>query len=121
MEIIKNTDYWVNTIKYYYYEANTGYSGSYQGMRYRIATNWSDQGKFIDFFDPKNEEYLNAAILVARVWPEPFCFEYTRKYKANTMDVMEFPFNDEGLESARVWINNKYDERRKEFEEAKRH
>ena len=48
MEIIKNTDYWANNIKYYYYEDNHGYSGSYQGMRYRIATNWSEQGIWVD-------------------------------------------------------------------------
>lgn len=121
MEIIKNTDYWVDNIKYYYYEDNHGYSGSYQGMRYRIATNWSEQGIFVNLFDKKNKEYLKNAILVTSIWPEPFCYDYMRKNKIMTVETVEFPFTDEGLEEARVWINSKYDERRQEFEEARRH
>ena len=120
MEIIQKTDYWVNNIKYYYYEANTGYSGSYKGMRYRISTNWGEQGLAIDLFDTKNAGYLEKTTLIVNSWPEPFCYDYTRKNRYEVISTIELPFTDEGLETARQWINNKYDERKREFDEARR-
>ena len=121
MEIINKKDYWINNIKYYYYESNTGYSGSYKGMRYRISTNWGEQGLEINLFDKKKaDEYLDRTILVISCFPEPFSYDYTRKNRYEVISTIELPFTDEGLEEARQWINNKYDERRREFDEARR-
>ena len=76
MEILKKTDYWVNNIKYYYYEANTGYSGSYKGMRYRISTNWGEQGLEINLFDKKNAEFLEKTFLITGLRRCVFLFSY---------------------------------------------
>ncbi|MDW2796021.1 GNAT family acetyltransferase [Clostridium boliviensis] len=64
------------------------YTGSMNGMRYRIK---------------KEEEGLEAA-----VYPQPFCYEATpdeKKIKA------VFPFSVEGREQAINWINEQYVEK----------
>ena len=115
MEIIKNGDYFAKSIMFYYYPES--FSGSFRGLRYQLGMNWEPK---IDLYDEKNAAYLEKTVLVANVWPEPFCFAYTRDHIPNLIDTKEFPFTDEGLEEARQWINNKYDERRREFDEARR-
>ena len=115
MEIIKSSEYFVKTIKYYYYPES--FSGSFRGLRYRLGQNWTPE---IDLFDEKNAEYLEKTVLVVSVWPEPFCYSYTKKNNPEVIDTMEFDFTDKGLEQARLWICSKYDERRKEFESAMR-
>ncbi|MFR3728984.1 GNAT family acetyltransferase [Lacrimispora sp.] len=64
------------------------YTGSMNGMRYRIN---------------KVEEGLEAA-----VYPEPYCYEATpdeQKIK------MIFPFSEEGRQQAVDWINQQYEEK----------
>lgn len=64
------------------------YTGSMNGMRYRIH---------------KAEEGLEAA-----VYPEPYCYEATPDEKKTKMI---FPFSEEGREQAVDWINQQYEEK----------
>ena len=113
MEIIKRTDYWINNIIYYWH--GEVFSGSYKGMRYHFH-----RYPMIDLFKNDNEKYRDDpnARFIACVWPEPYCYEAT---KSTLIEKKEFFFTPEGMEEARRWVNNKYDERRREFEEVMRH
>lgn len=74
------------------------YTGSFKGMRYRVA---------------KAEDQFEAF-----VYPEPYCFEATpdeNKVK-NT-----FPFTEEGRESVVNWLNDQYDSRKTEWDSAARY
>lgn len=45
-------------------------------------------------------------MLVAYIWPEPFCFEVTSEELKQSQD---FPFSEEGLCQAIAWINENHD------------
>lgn len=64
------------------------YTGSMNGMRYRIN---------------KVEEGLEAA-----VYPEPYCYEATPEEQKIKMI---FPFSEEGRQQAVDWINQQYEEK----------
>lgn len=64
------------------------YTGSMNGMRYRIN---------------KVEEGLEAA-----VYPEPYCYEATPEEQKIKMI---FPFSEEGRQQAVDWINQQYKEK----------
>ena len=69
------------------------YTASFQGMRY--------------FMEKKEEEGANH--LLVACWPEPFAFAYTdeeeKSYKS-------FPFTDEGLEEARLYLMEEWERRK---------
>lgn len=77
------------------------YTGSYQGMRYRLRK--KEEGE---------EKHLEAVI-----YAEPFCFEATEEGKK---EYHEFPFTKEGFDEAVAWLNTRYEERREYWEEARR-
>jgi len=69
------------------------YTGSMNGMRYRVA---------------KEEEEFSAV-----VYPEPYCYEATpEEQKIRTC----FPFTEEGRGQAVDWINEQYEENRTAWE-----
>jgi hypothetical protein len=67
------------------------FTGSWRGMRYRIAKEESEEG----------------ACLKAACWPEPFNFEKTPEEKKI---YEKFAFSEEGLCRAADWLNEKYQE-----------
>lgn len=75
------------------------YTGSYQGMRYRLRKK-----------EAEGEKSLEAVI-----YPEPFCFEDTAEEEKT---FREFPFTEEGFTEAIAWLNQEYEEQRQRFEQA---
>lgn len=69
------------------YLKKTEFTGSYQGMRYRLE----------GVADEEGEKRLRCT-----VWPEPFHFFATPQEKK---EKAEFPFAEEGVEAAVVWMN----------------
>lgn len=66
------------------------YAGSYQGMRYMLHQETTEDEKKLKVF----------------VWPEPFGFEATPEEKK----ISElFPFTEEGLGEAISWLNGQYE------------
>lgn len=76
------------------------YSGSMKGMRYRLE---------------KTGEKPEEKILVY-IWPEPLCFEKT---EAEKKVKKEFAFSEEGKEQIVQWLNQKYQEKKKNWVETK--
>lgn len=79
------------------------YTGSYGGMRYRMSKETREDGG-------KEEK----ALLVA-IYPEPCCFESTPEEQKEYRD---FPFTEEGFAQAMAYLNETYDARQGEWEEA---
>lgn len=67
------------------------FTGSYKGMRYRIARTEGEGG----------------ASLTAVCWPEPFNYEKTPEEQKIQAD---FPFSEEGLVRIADWLNERYQE-----------
>lgn len=76
------------------------YTGSYQGMRYRLR---------------KKETEENGKCLEAVIYPEPLCFEVTPEEQKQ---IQEFPFTTEGFEEAVAWLNREYEEQKERWMEA---
>ena len=76
------------------------YTGSYEGMRYRLRM--------------KEEE--DKKTLEAVIYPEPYCFEKTAEDKK---EAREFPFTDEGFQQAIAWLNEQYEAQQERWTEAK--
>lgn len=70
------------------------FTGSYNGMRYRI---WTVKEKFSE----DGSEKLSDAKVMAAAYPEPYSFEITEDDKKT---IKEFEFSKEGLESAIEWL-----------------
>lgn len=66
------------------------YTGSSEGMRYRIAQITEGEG----------EEKISW--LEAVVYPEPYCYELTPEENKIRR---RFPFKEESLEEIRIWLN----------------
>ncbi|MDD7642827.1 MAG: GNAT family acetyltransferase [bacterium] len=75
----------------------THFTGSFQGMRYYIT-----KAKESDAEDAGD-------VLRAIVYPEPYNFENTPDEDKTHAD---FPFTEEGLDAACVWMNEQYETRR---------
>ena len=76
-------------LSFNHYKRGKAYTGSYQGMRYRIvlekAENEDDTNKFrVD------------------TWPEPFCYEVTPDEQKT---VIRFPFSENGYEDVLKYLN----------------
>lgn len=91
------------------------FNGSSEGMRYRM------EKYSFEVPDPEAEADPAAAeatapgeaaavptrtetVLRCTVWPEPFCYERT---PAEVKTVQDFPFTEDGVESARQWLNER--------------
>jgi hypothetical protein len=69
------------------------YTGSYQGMRYRLSMGCEEEQQ----------------VLQAVVWPEPYNYFHTEeKIKARCY----FPFTEEGINQAIDWMNEEWETQR---------
>lgn len=74
----------------------THYSGSYQGMRFRIEKSASGDD----------------TVLLATYWPGPYCFEATSEEQKKTNT---FPFTEDGISQACDWLNQIYEDNKSSF------
>ena len=77
------------------------YTGSYQGMRYRLCKKGEGEEKFLE----------------AVIYPEPFCFEVTAEEEKEARD---FPFTKEGFDGAVAWLNEQYEAQKERWEKARK-
>lgn len=75
------------------------YSGSHQGMRFRLHA-------------PKDSDTVSVWI-----YPEPWCFKAAPE-KNKTL--REFPFTPEGVEEAIRWLNTSYEEKQEYWKECEK-
>ena len=82
-----------------FYNYGNPFTGSYQGMRYRI----------IKQKEAKDEEgnILKEEGLLAVIWPEPFAYEKTQDALKTTQ---LFPFSEEGKAQVIEWLNASWEE-----------
>lgn len=78
------------------------YTGSYQGMRYRLRKKEGEEG---------------VKSIEAVIYPEPFCFEATPEEQK---EAREFPFTDEGFAETIAWLNQEYERQRERWDKAKK-
>ena len=71
------------------YLKKSSYTGSYQGMRYRLMK------------VTEEEETLLQAVC----WPQPYNFETTPEKEK---EYATFSFSEEGIQKAIVWLNERY-------------
>lgn len=81
------------------YLKKTEFTGSHQGMRYRLEGVSSEDGKK----------------LKATVWPEPFNFFKT---PAEEKESAEFSFDEDGVSDAVAWMNDRLFEEKDKWENA---
>ena len=81
-----------------FYNYGNPFTGSYQGMRYRI----------IKQKEKKDEEgtILKEEGLLATIWPEPFAYEKTADDLKTTQ---LFPFSEEGRIQVVGWLNTSWE------------
>ncbi len=87
------------------------FSGSAEGMRYRMEKySFEVPDPEAAPTAPAGEDEAAAVpvktetVLRCTVWPEPFCYEKT---PAEVKTVQDFPFTEDGVESARLWLNER--------------
>ena len=82
-----------------FYNYGNPFTGSYQGMRYRI----------IKQKEAKDEEgnILKEEGLLEVIWPEPFAYEKTQDALKTTQ---LFPFSEEGKAQVIEWLNASWEE-----------
>lgn len=81
------------------YLKKTEFTGSYQGMRYRLEGVSEEDGKR----------------LKATIWPEPFNY-FTTPEESKVSEL--FTFDEDGVVDAVAWMNDRYFEEKKRWEEA---
>ena len=81
------------------YLKKTEFTGSHQGMRYRLEGVSSEDGKK----------------LRVTVWPEPFNFFTT---PAEEKECAEFSFDEDGVSDAVAWMNDRLFEEKDRWENA---
>ena len=74
------------------------FTGSYNGMRYRI---WTVKEKFSE----DGSEKLSDAKVMAAAYPEPYSFEMFKNIRFLKKTIKEFDFSKEGLEEAIEWLS----------------
>lgn len=84
------------------YLKKTEFTGGYQGMRYRLEKISTEDGN----------------CLKTTIWPEPFNF-FTTPEEQKISGI--FSFDEDGVVDAVAWMNDRYIEKQKEYEEASRH
>ena len=77
------------------------FTGSYQGMRYRLRKKEEGEEKFLE----------------AVIYPEPFCFEVTAEEEKEARD---FPFTKEGYDGVVAWLNEQYEAQKERWEKARK-
>ena len=77
------------------------YTGSYQGMRYRLRKREEEENKFLE----------------AVIYPEPFCFESTAEEEKEYRD---FPFTNEGFDQAVAWLNEQHEAQAERWRKAEK-
>ncbi len=80
-----------------YYTYGRPFSGSLQGMRYRIILQKEEKNEAGEVTAEKG--------LMVFIWPEPFSFEKTDPEKISSK---LFPFSEEGRLSAVDYLNQQY-------------
>lgn len=75
------------------------FKGSYCGMRYRLSKVSTEEGERIQ----------------VEVWKGPKSYDRTEEEK----EIRDFPFSAEGIEQAVSWMNDKYEEKKKIWEQVK--
>lgn len=75
-----------------YYNYKNAFTGSYQGMNYRIIKAEEDSKE----------------VLRVWIWRGIYCFDKTPKEECLTCD---FSFSEEGLEEVVTWLNKNYQNR----------
>ncbi len=84
------------------YVNRSAYTGSYQGMRYRLKKKVKeDEGTFLE----------------AVIYPEPFSFEVTAEEEKT---YREFAFTQEGFDEAVAWLNEEYEEQKERWGQQRR-
>ncbi len=86
------------------YLKKTEYTGGYRGMRYRLEKSAS-----------KADNGDDISVLLVTIWPEPFNFFTTPE---ELKEKEEFTFDEDGVVDAIAWMNDRYFEEHKRFEEA---
>lgn len=81
------------------YLKKSAFTGSFQGMRYRLEKAEDQEGSF----------------LKAALWAGPYSFEATLEEQK---EYRRFGFSEEGVYEAVNWLNETWEERRKEFQRA---
>ena len=79
----------------------TEFTGSHQGMRYRLEGASCEEGKK----------------LLATVWPEPYNYVSTPEEKKKRA---EFSFDEDGITDAVAWMNDRLFEDREQWENSSR-
>jgi len=79
----------------------TEFTGSHQGMRYRLEGVCHESGKR----------------LLAVVWPEPFNYVTTPEEKKQRA---EFSFDEDGVTDAVAWMNDRLFEDREQWQDSRR-
>lgn len=82
-----------------FYNYGNPFTGSYQGMRYRI----------IKQKESKDEEgqIQKEEGLLTTIWPEPYAYEKTADELKTTK---LFPFSEEGKEQVLEWLNTSWEQ-----------
>lgn len=81
-----------------FYNYGNPFTGSYQGMRYRIV-------KQKETKDEEGRTIKEEGLLVA-IWPEPFAYEKT----ADELKITKlFPFSEEGKAQVLEWLNSSWE------------
>jgi hypothetical protein len=84
-----------NTIlSFNHYKKGKPFTGSLDGMRYRIIREKAEDEDDTDKFR-------------VDTWPEPLCFEATDPQR---ITVQRFPFTQDGYEDVIEYLNDKWDE-----------
>ena len=94
-----------------YYKYGIAYTGSFNGMRYRLH-----RDPMVDLTDPKNKDEIDNpdARLVCEVYEDLVCFEKT---KPENMIIGRFAFSEEGKQELGVWLNSIYKEKYADIKE----
>jgi len=82
----------------------THYSGSLKGMRFRIEKR-----------EEENEGEEKKVFFRAWIYPEPYSFDVTDESKKSYRD---FPFEEKSLDDIKEWLDESYETRRSEWENA---
>lgn len=90
--MVKNTD----LLNIGYYDYGRAFSGSYKGIRYRIAREPLEKVVYI----PK--EQRGEAVLRLSIWNEPYSYDNTK----DDIHIKDFEYSNTGLERITDYINN---------------